>query len=83
MVLASFGSSQGIRKPVFNVEIVRSADDAKPIIYEKPLRYGKLEEIHHTFRGELESPPKIISLIFVLAIAATVPAIFVGVRISL
>ena len=47
--------------------------------YEAPLRYGKKEEIHHIFRADPQSPPKAISLVFVLAVLATVPALFLGV----
>ncbi|RYO89781.1 hypothetical protein DL762_003058 [Monosporascus cannonballus] len=75
LVLASFGSSQGFNKPVFTVEVTREAD-AAPVVYEKPLRYGKLDEIRHTFRADPASPPKTASLVFALAVAATVPAVF-------
>jgi len=43
--------------------------------YEKPLRYGKLEEINHIFRADPKSGPMIISVFFVLAILATVPVL--------
>ncbi|KAI1497072.1 Oligosaccharyltransferase subunit Ribophorin II-domain-containing protein [Biscogniauxia marginata] len=77
VVLASFGSSQGLNTPVFDVEI-KTDPNAAPVVYEKPLRYGKLDEIHHIFRDDPKSPPKIISLVFVLAVLATVPALFAG-----
>jgi oligosaccharyltransferase complex subunit delta (ribophorin II) len=77
-VLASFGSSQGLNKPVFSVEL-KADPNAAPIVYEKPLRYGKREHIHHTFRSDPKNPPKIISAFFVLAVLATVPALFIGV----
>jgi len=48
--------------------------------YEKPLRYGKLEEIHHIFKADPKSGPKVISLFFVLAVLATVPLLFGAVR---
>ena len=80
VVLGSFGATQGLTSdPVFNVEITHAADD-KPVIYEKPLRYGKLAEIHHVFRGDPRQPPSVVSLVFALAVLATLPAIFVGVR---
>lgn len=78
LVLASFGSSEGYNKPVFDVEI-KLDPSATPPTYEKPLRYGKLEEIHHIFSADPQSPPKIISLVFALAVIATVPALFIGV----
>ncbi|KAH8160317.1 hypothetical protein CIB48_g7932 [Xylaria polymorpha] len=77
VVLASFGSSQGLNKPVFSVS-VETDPNATPLIYEKPLRYGKREPIHHTFRADPKNPPKIISAFFALAVLATVPALFVG-----
>ncbi|KAI1756784.1 Oligosaccharyltransferase subunit Ribophorin II-domain-containing protein [Xylaria castorea] len=77
VVLASFGSSQGLKKPVFSVS-VDTDPNATPLIYEKPLRYGKREAIHHTFRDDPKNPPKIISAFFALAVLATVPALFVG-----
>jgi oligosaccharyltransferase complex subunit delta (ribophorin II) len=78
VVLASFGSSQGLNKPVFSVAL-KADPNAAPIVYEKPLRYGKREEIHHTFRADPKNPPKIISAFFTLAVLATVPVLFVSV----
>ncbi|KAI0384118.1 Oligosaccharyltransferase subunit Ribophorin II-domain-containing protein [Hypomontagnella monticulosa] len=77
LVIASFGASAGFKKDVFDVQVTRDPN-AKPIAYEKPLRYGKLEEIHHIFRADPKSPPKVISLVFVLAVLATLPALFIS-----
>ncbi|KAF3021478.1 hypothetical protein E8E14_010432 [Neopestalotiopsis sp. 37M] len=77
LLLASFGSSEGYNKPVFDVEI-KLDPNATPPTYEKPMRYGKLEEIHHIFRSDPQSPPKVISLVFALAVLATIPALFLG-----
>ncbi|KAI1844572.1 hypothetical protein JX265_001557 [Neoarthrinium moseri] len=77
LVIASFGSSDGYNKPVFDVQI-KLDPNAAPPVYEKPLRYGKLDEIHHIFRDDPKNPPKVISLVFALAVVATVPALFVG-----
>jgi oligosaccharyltransferase complex subunit delta (ribophorin II) len=41
--------------------------------YEKPLRYGKLPEIHHIFKPDPKSGPIVISVFFVGAVLATVP----------
>ncbi len=79
VVLASFGSSQGLNTPVFSVTL-KTDPNATPLVYEKPLRYGKRELIHHTFRADPKNPPKIISAFFSLAVLATVPVLFVGVR---
>ncbi|RWA12591.1 hypothetical protein EKO27_g2523 [Xylaria grammica] len=77
VVLASFGSSKGLNKPIFSVTL-KTDPNATPPVYEKPLRYGKREAIDHIFRADPKNPPKIISAFFVLAVLATVPALFVG-----
>ncbi|RKU48333.1 hypothetical protein DL546_008450 [Coniochaeta pulveracea] len=76
VVLASFGSSQGLDVPLFDLELHLDPNAAVPA-YEKPLRYGKQPEIHHIFRADPKNPPKVISLFFALAVAAAVPALFV------
>lgn len=78
MTLASFGSSAGYNNRIFDVEI-RKDPLAVPPVYEKPMRYGKLEEIHHIFKDDPQSPPKVISLVFTLAVAAMVPVLLIGV----
>ncbi|KAH6651148.1 Oligosaccharyltransferase subunit Ribophorin II-domain-containing protein [Chaetomium tenue] len=77
VVLASFGSSQGFDAPVFEVKVEQDANAPAPA-YEKPLRYGKQPEIHHIFRPDAKSPPKVVSLVFGLAVAATLPALLIS-----
>ncbi|KUJ09528.1 uncharacterized protein LY89DRAFT_701125 [Mollisia scopiformis] len=72
LLLASFGSTQAFSNHVFNLEVKTDPNVPLPK-YEKPLRYGKLDEIHHIFRPDPKSGPMIISLFFVLAVVATVP----------
>ena len=74
LLLASFGSSQAFSNHVFNLDVKPDPNAPLPK-YEKPLRYGKLEEIHHIFRADPKSGPKVISLFFVLAVLATVPVL--------
>jgi len=74
LLLASFGSSQAFSNHVFDLDVKLDPNAPLPK-YEKPLRYGKLEEIHHIFRADPKSGPKIISLFFVLAILATIPVL--------
>jgi oligosaccharyltransferase complex subunit delta (ribophorin II) len=75
LVLASFGASEGLNAPVFQLDI--SVDpNAAPPAYDKPLRYGKRDEIHHIFRSDPQSPPKVISAFFVLAVLAGLPLLF-------
>lgn len=78
IVIASFGSAQGYAAPVFDLTLQVDASAAPPV-YEASERYGKLPEIHHIFRADPQSPPKLVSLFFVLVVAATLPALFVGV----
>jgi hypothetical protein len=81
LLLASFGPAQGFSNHVFNLEV--TLDPSAPLLkYEKPLRYGKLEEIHHIFKADPKSGPKIISLFFVLAVLATVPVLLGAVRLD-
>ncbi|KAI1261428.1 Oligosaccharyltransferase subunit Ribophorin II-domain-containing protein [Xylariaceae sp. FL1019] len=75
--IGSFGSSAAINKPIFSVALKNDPNVAPPV-YEKPLRYGKLEEIHHTFRDDPKNPPKVISLFFALAVLATLPVLAVA-----
>ncbi|KAK7914256.1 Dolichyl-diphosphooligosaccharide--protein glycosyltransferase subunit 2 [Apiospora marii] len=77
LTLASFGSSTGYNNRIFDVEI-RKDPLAVPPVYEKPMRYGKREEIHHIFKDDPKSPPKVISLVFTLAVAAMVPVLLIG-----
>jgi oligosaccharyltransferase complex subunit delta (ribophorin II) len=74
LLLASFGSSNAFSNHVFNLDVKVDANVPLPK-YEKPLRYGKLEEIHHIFRADPKSGPMVISLFFVLAILASVPVL--------
>lgn len=74
LLLASFGKTQGLSSHVFNLD-VRSDSNAPAAKYDKPLRYGKLPEIHHIFKIDAKSGPVIISIFFVLAVLATIPVL--------
>ncbi|EXJ96088.1 hypothetical protein A1O1_01214 [Capronia coronata CBS 617.96] len=74
IVIASFGSAEGYNSKAFPLTI--ELDPNVPIpVAEKPLRYGKLPEIHHIFRPDPQSPNVVISLVFLGAVLATVPAL--------
>ncbi|KAL9104335.1 MAG: hypothetical protein Q9187_008916, partial [Circinaria calcarea] len=76
IVVASFGSSKPYYFRAFDLSIKR--DPGTPVAAsEKPLRYGKLPEIHHTFKADPKSPPKIVSLVFTLIVLAALPGLFV------
>ncbi|KAM0344045.1 hypothetical protein ACHAPU_007948 [Fusarium lateritium] len=77
LVLGSFGSSDPLISPLFNVEIHLDPNTPRPE-YTAPVRYGPRAGIDHVFKVGDKSPPMVISLVFVLAIAASVPALFIG-----
>lgn len=77
VVVASFGSAAGYAAPVFDLDVRVDASSAPPA-EEAPERYGKKPLIQHVFRADPQSPPKAISLFFVLAVLATVPVLFLG-----
>ncbi|KAL1879950.1 hypothetical protein VTK73DRAFT_6530 [Phialemonium thermophilum] len=75
LILASFGSAQGLDTRLFDLEIKPDLNSPAPS-YEPPLRYGKKPEIRHIFRADPCSPPKVVSLFFTLAVLATLPVLF-------
>ncbi|KAH7379695.1 Oligosaccharyltransferase subunit Ribophorin II-domain-containing protein [Cadophora sp. MPI-SDFR-AT-0126] len=75
LLIASFGTAQGFSSHVFDLEVKLDANVPLPK-YETPLRYGQRQEIHHIFKADPKSGPKIISMFFVLAVLATVPVLF-------
>ncbi|CAK7224261.1 hypothetical protein SBRCBS47491_005489 [Sporothrix bragantina] len=78
LVIGSFGSAQAYlsgEDGLFELEIQHDPNMPSPSA-SKPERYAKKEEINHIFRADPRSPPKIVSLFFVLAVAATVPVLF-------
>ncbi|KAM0288104.1 hypothetical protein ACHAQH_000172 [Verticillium albo-atrum] len=75
IVIGSFGSSAAIESPLFNVEIDRNPDDLRPLSYEAPLRYGKLNEQTHHYRKHDTSPNILLSLIGLGLVVATYPAL--------
>lgn len=78
LVLGSFGSSKASVTPVFDINLELDPNAPSPTS-EPPLRYGKQPEINHIFRPEPKNPPKIVSIVFALAVLATVPALLIGV----
>ncbi|MCJ1378117.1 hypothetical protein MMC17_001213 [Xylographa soralifera] len=72
LTVASFGSSTPYNRATFTLKIKR--DSGEPITgTEEPIRYGKLPEIHHIFKSDPQSPPKIISLFFTAIVLAALP----------
>lgn len=73
LILGSFGESRAFRNHVFNLKVITDSSLPK---YEKPLRYGKREQINHIFRVDPKSGPIILSSFFTLAIVAAVHMLF-------
>ncbi|KAF2203150.1 hypothetical protein GQ43DRAFT_390672 [Delitschia confertaspora ATCC 74209] len=72
IVIGSFGSSQPYKNQVFELTIAR--DPNVPLAApEKAERYAAAEEIHHIFKADPKSPPKIITLVFSGAVVAALP----------
>lgn len=46
-----------------------------PVPTAEVLRYGKLPEIHHTFKSDPQSPPVVVTLAFVGVVLAALPAL--------
>ncbi|KAL8714576.1 MAG: hypothetical protein Q9220_001524 [cf. Caloplaca sp. 1 TL-2023] len=58
------------------VELIELDPASPPPSSPKPLRYGKLPEIHHIFKADPTNPPKIITIVFLVAVLAAVPSLF-------
>ncbi|KIW26235.1 uncharacterized protein PV07_09348 [Cladophialophora immunda] len=72
IIIASFSTTPGYNSPAFTLQVKTDSNTPVPAA-EKPLRYGKLPEIHHIFRSDPKSPPAIISLVFLAAVVGTLP----------
>lgn len=71
-MVASFGGSTPYKGLAFQLKI--EVDPNVPLpVQEAQQRYGKQPEIHHLFRADPTSPPKVISLIFTAAVLAALP----------
>lgn len=74
IVIGSFGSSKPYKSKVFDLTVTR--DPSVPLsIPEKPVRYAAESEIHHIFREDPKSPPKIITIVFAAAVAGAFPVL--------
>ncbi|KAF1933865.1 uncharacterized protein M421DRAFT_56 [Didymella exigua CBS 183.55] len=74
IVIGAFGSSTPYRQKVFDLTVTRDAS-APLAVPEAPLRYAPEAEIHHVFREDPKSPPKVITLVFAAAVAAALPVL--------
>ncbi|KAF2770044.1 hypothetical protein EJ03DRAFT_389077 [Teratosphaeria nubilosa] len=74
LVLASFGSSTPYNHHAFDLAI-HPDSTTPPTTASPPDRYTPKPQIHHLFKPDPQSPPKLLSLVFALAIAATLPCL--------
>ncbi|KAH6687822.1 Oligosaccharyltransferase subunit Ribophorin II-domain-containing protein [Plectosphaerella plurivora] len=78
IVIGSFGAAQALETAgLFEINVTL-ADDRAAQKNDPPLRYGKREEIVHQFRPPPQTPPKVISIFFALAVLATFPAVLIA-----
>lgn len=77
LVIGSFGEVKPLLSEVFTLKVEEDMKGDFPT-YTAPERYAAKEEIHHIFRPDQKSPPKIISLVFTLTVSATLPLLFVS-----
>jgi oligosaccharyltransferase complex subunit delta (ribophorin II) len=77
MVIGSFGASDPYQKLAFQLSV--NAGAKKSSKSSDIERYGKLPEIHHIFKPDPQSPPAIITLIFLLATVITIPVLVASV----
>ena len=76
LIIASFGSSTPYHSHAFDLSIEQDASSTVAA-QGKPVRYGKLPEIHHTFKADPKSPSKIITLAFTAAVLLTLPVLLI------
>ncbi|KAB8336922.1 hypothetical protein FH972_021227 [Carpinus fangiana] len=85
IVLGSFGSAAPLAAPVFTLAPAGNSDGtpsaAQTAVPAAP-RYGKLPDLHHTFRDEPRSPPAFITILFAGAVFASLP-VLLGVWLTL
>ena len=80
LVIGSFGSSVPYKKEAFSLKIPRDSSAPAPTV-QTPERYKKLPEIHHIFKADPKSPPRIISLFFGAVVLVALPALLIAVRV--
>jgi oligosaccharyltransferase complex subunit delta (ribophorin II) len=73
-VIGSFGTSTPYQAAAFDLSIVSDPNAPVPA-GDAQLRYGRQPEIHHIFRADPKSPPKIITVVFAAAVIACLPVL--------
>jgi len=75
IVIGSFGSSKPLKSTIFSMKT--SVDASSQSSTLPAPRYSSLPEIHHIFRADANSPPRILSLIFTAAVLGVLPVLLV------
>ncbi|PYH87565.1 hypothetical protein BO71DRAFT_489471 [Aspergillus ellipticus CBS 707.79] len=74
LLIGSFGDSVAYDGAAFQLAVTHNPDEPVPTA-EASSRYGKLPEIHHIFKADAQSPPVVISLVFVALVLAALPVL--------
>lgn len=72
-LIGSFGTSAAYNGVAFPLTVAR--DPNVPVPTVEVSRYGKLPEIHHIFKADAQSPPVVITLVFVAMALACLPVL--------
>ncbi|QIW97569.1 hypothetical protein AMS68_003087 [Peltaster fructicola] len=74
VIIASFGSATPYKQHVFDLS--PSFDNNSPApSSEAAERLSKKDEIHHIFKADARSPPRLVSLVFLLAVLGALPVL--------
>jgi oligosaccharyltransferase complex subunit delta (ribophorin II) len=71
IVIGSFGTSKPLKSKVFDFSAPVDSSASTST------RYGAKPEIHHIFRDDPRSPPKVLTLAFTLAVVACLPGLLI------
>lgn len=82
VVIASFGSAEGLISDAFDISLKQDANAAAPGAVGPILRYGKQPQIHHIFREPTKYPNPFFPAVFSVLIAGAVPVLVWLVSIS-
>ena len=67
-MIGSFGAGQAYKGKAFTIAVEGGEQKGEP-----QLRYGKQPEIHHVFRADPRSPPRLVTLVFTAGTLACLP----------
>ncbi|RAH51419.1 putative oligosaccharyltransferase subunit ribophorin II [Aspergillus brunneoviolaceus CBS 621.78] len=73
VLIGSFGEADAYNGAAFKLTVARNPDEPVPTVESS--RYGKLPEIHHIFKTDAQSPPLIITLVFLALVLAALPVL--------